>query len=167
MYWYFHETVRTELFTITFLSGTAVHFIMSFPGAPWLVCLDCRRMVYLWMGGWGEGLEDGIFVNGRMRRRFEWWYIYEWVDEEKVWRMVYLWMGGWGEGLKDGIFMNGWMRRRFEWWYICKWVDEEKDGMMVYLWMGGWEKGFEWWHICELVDEKKVHGRQMMISSLV
>ena len=111
--------------------------------------------------------KDGIFVNGRMRRRFEWWYIYEWVDEEKVWRMVYLWMGGWGEGLKDGIFMNGWMRRRFEWWYICKWVDEEKDGMMVYLWMGGWEKGFEWWHICELVDEKKVLGRQMMISSLV
>ena len=46
-------------------------------------------------------------------------------------------------------------------------MDEEKDGMMVYLWMGGWEKGFEWWHICELVDEEKVHGRQMMISSLV
>ena len=77
--------------------------------------------------------KDGIFVNGRMRRRFEWWYIYEWVDEEKVWRMVYLWMGGWGEGLKDGIFVNGWMRRRFEWWYICKWVDEEKVWRMQYL----------------------------------
>ena len=75
------------------------------------------------------------------------------MDEEKDGMMVYLWMGGWEKG--------------FEWWYIYEWVDEEKDGMMVYLWMGGWEKGFEWWHICELVDEEKVHGRQMMISSLV
>jgi len=29
-------------------------------------------------------LKDGIFVNGWMRRRFEGWYICEWVDEKKV-----------------------------------------------------------------------------------
>jgi len=35
-------------------------------------------------------LNDGIFVNGWMRRRFEGWNICKWVDEEKNGMMVYL-----------------------------------------------------------------------------